>query len=100
MDREKAKALLPIIEAYANGETVQFLDGERWREGTQLDWSFPPQSYRIAPKPRTFYGITYKHTSTITTYDTEEMRDNVYAGYSNRMKEGDEKITLVEVLES
>lgn len=30
MDREKAKALLPIIQAFAEGKTVQTKNGARW----------------------------------------------------------------------
>ena len=32
MTREQAKELLPIIQAFAEGKTVQFLDGGKWAD--------------------------------------------------------------------
>lgn len=97
MNREKAKALLPIIEAYANGETIQLLypDGKWYDIGTDAitDWSCFVDEYRIKPKPRTFYGIVYEDGS-INAVPTEKERDELFFNPRSRRK-----ITLVEVLE-
>ena len=54
MNRERAKELLPIIQAYANGETIQskFADHD-WRT---VDLALHmPDEYRIKPKPREWW---------------------------------------------
>ena len=50
MNRERAKELLPVITAFANGETVQFYNGFIWvDDGGYLNFYECP--YRIKPKP-------------------------------------------------
>ena len=103
MNREKAKALLPIIEAFANGETIQLLypNGKWYDIGTEdkLDFSCFVDEYRIKPKPRTFYGIIYRNGS-ITLFSSETRRDEIWeiVGDIFRSKNGEAKITLVEAL--
>ena len=56
MTREQAKELLPIIQAYAEGEIIQyknFLD--EWtdiKENEGLSFICPPSDYRIKPQPK------------------------------------------------
>lgn len=58
MTREKCKAMLPIIEAFANGETVEFYDslnikdGKRghWRTADNIGFGARIESYRIVKK--------------------------------------------------
>ena len=55
MTRERAKELLPIIQAYADGKDVQFkstTDGE-WYCDSKPDWT-RGLIYRIKPEPRVF----------------------------------------------
>lgn len=52
MTRENAKRLLPIIQAYAEGKTVEHcspVDG-RWWAVDDPHFDSPPKSYRIAPE--------------------------------------------------
>lgn len=52
MTRENAKQLLPIIQAYAEGKTVEHysaVDG-RWWAVDDPHFDSPPKSYRIAPE--------------------------------------------------
>ena len=53
MTREEAKELLPLIQGYAEGKTIQFLkiDGT-WRDMTEPNFSSPANSYRIKPEPK------------------------------------------------
>lgn len=55
MDREQAKELLPIIQAFAEGKTVQTIDknGE-WINCSCINFEFnsSPNSYRIKPEPK------------------------------------------------
>ncbi len=69
MNRERAKELLPIIQAFADGEDVQFRpyqynpdieDVPNWSdlpEQEELMITFPADDYeyRIKPKPREFW---------------------------------------------
>ena len=56
MTREQAKELLPIIQAYAEGEIIQyknFLDEwEDIKENEGLSFICPPSDYRIKPDPK------------------------------------------------
>ena len=71
MDRNRAKELLPIIEAYANGDVIQFrlpeadwlddawTDDDEFLEDDDIDIE-----YRIKPKPREFFVCS--------SYDNQE----------------------------
>jgi len=60
MNRERCKELLPILEAFANGEDIQFHDGDDWfdigKEGLDAEsLDDDGLEYRIKPKPREFW---------------------------------------------
>lgn len=52
MTREEAKELLPIIQAFAEGKTVEYLNNKKWKEGDDLSFWLRPQNYRIKPEPK------------------------------------------------
>ena len=52
MTREEAKELLPIIQAYAEGKTIQFLDGGKWLDVYETDFHESTYKYRIKPEPK------------------------------------------------
>lgn len=59
MNRQQAKELLPIIEAFAAGEIIQVKGPDnRWydsdRKDCKLKFDSDPQMYRIKPKYRPF----------------------------------------------
>ena len=56
MTRKEAKEMLPIIQAYAEGKTIQFLDVGKWLDVCETDFYQSPGKYRIKPeqKYRTF----------------------------------------------
>ena len=55
MTREEAKELLPIIQAYAEGEKIEMLDFKgRWVKMTNPDFTLSPENYRIKPEYRPF----------------------------------------------
>lgn len=62
MTREQCKAALPILQAWANGETVQGRTGhDGWIELDTVDAEYlldHPEDYRIKPKPRKFSIIS------------------------------------------
>ena len=54
MNRKRAKELLPIIQAYANGEDIQIKASDKWL--TWDSYSFTGiGEYRIKPSPREFW---------------------------------------------
>ena len=52
MTKEEAKELLPIIQAWAEGKTIQFLDGGKWADVYETDFYQSPGKYRIKPEPK------------------------------------------------
>lgn len=53
MNREQAKELLPIIQAFAEGKTVQFKNSfEDWIDCDNIMLNRPPKDYRIKSEPK------------------------------------------------
>ena len=60
MNRERARQLLPVIQAFADGEDIQFHDGDDWsdigKEGFDAEsMDDGGLEYRIKPKAREFW---------------------------------------------
>lgn len=55
MNAQNARQYMPLVQALANGLTIQFNDGGDWVDVDNLNTdSYDPDEYRIKPKPRTF----------------------------------------------
>ena len=52
MTREEAKELLPIMQAYAEGKTIQFLNRDKWVDVHETDFYQSSDKYRIKPEPQ------------------------------------------------
>ena len=52
MTREEAKEMLPIIQAWAEGKTIQVKEKGRWVELCIDDFTRSPDRYRIKPEPK------------------------------------------------
>lgn len=53
MTREEAKQLLPIIQAFADGNTIEFLNARNmWEELEDVLFCREPKYYRIKPEPK------------------------------------------------
>lgn len=79
MTRERAKELLPVIQAYAEGKNVQVsVDGHTWNDVSSADARFElnvPSQYRIKPEPRVFLAALYDQTGLSCVgglFDTKE----------------------------
>lgn len=74
MTRDEAKQFLPIIQAYADGETIQVKghDG-KWFDNDQINFTSKPNTYRIKPKPQVIYVNVYPANTGGYSYDTREM---------------------------
>lgn len=52
MTRENAKDLLPIIQAFAEGKTIEFRNSLGvWIDCDGVMFNWPPKDYRIKPEP-------------------------------------------------
>jgi len=54
MTPERAKELLPIIQAYAEGKTIQIKFGNSWIRCVETNFD-DYSEYRIAPEPKVIY---------------------------------------------
>lgn len=52
MTREEAKKLIPIIQAFADGKTIEFFKQGEWYELNDPDFMWSAYKYRIKPKPK------------------------------------------------
>ena len=53
MNRQQAKELLPIIQAFAEGKTIQVQEDIDWCYlGNNADFNLSPQRYRIKTEPK------------------------------------------------
>lgn len=53
MTREEAKELLPIMQAFAEGKTIEMYDMLLgWTEDDKPIFKAPPTNYRIKPEPK------------------------------------------------
>lgn len=53
MNREQAKELLPIIQAFAEGGPIELKDSYgKWIESDLLAFDLPFKNYRIKPEPK------------------------------------------------
>ena len=75
MDAVKAKQLLSVITALANGEKVQYFhtDIQQWRDEPELDFCEEVEKYRVKPKPLELWvGIYEGSSNSSCTFDTKE----------------------------
>ena len=52
MTREEAKELIPIIQAFADGKTIEFFKQGEWIELNNPDFMWSADKYRIKPEPK------------------------------------------------
>jgi len=86
MNREAARKLLPVIEAYADGKAIQYLNsGGIWCDGDKDDSGergyefYSPERYRIKPEPEVIYVNKYRSGSTVHYQSKEEATKSVFA---------------------
>lgn len=52
MIKEQAKALLPFIQAFSEGKTIQFKSNGKWVDLDSASFMLTPERYRIKPEPK------------------------------------------------
>ena len=61
MNKENAKDYLPLVQALADGKTIQWLDYEnRWADTNALSAEWPAEKYRIKPEPKEIFVVIDK----------------------------------------
>ena len=73
MNAQNAREYLPLVQALANGLTIQEDIGKGgWKDFKETHFDMRPEFYRIKPEPRTFEIMRSKSTGEICsaiTYD-------------------------------
>lgn len=78
MNVEKAKALLPIITAFAEGKTIQLkYSKDEWCEALSPDWTADADRYRVKPAPREFGIILRKDGTMVCAVQTAALNVEV-----------------------
>jgi len=87
MNKENAHLFLPLVQAFAEGKTIQYA-GINWEDIEELVFSEydKPKDFRIKPEPRTFIILRNKYSGAVE-------RDMKY------VPESWERITVQEVLQ-
>ena len=57
MTRKEVREMLPIMQAYAEGKAVQFLNGDKWVDVYEIDFCESADKYRIKPEPEPKYRL-------------------------------------------
>ena len=52
MTKKDAHLFLPLVQALADGKTLQIEVGNAWNDLDEPSFTRPPQDYRIKPEPR------------------------------------------------
>lgn len=91
MTREVAKELLPIIQAFAEGKTIQQKVGyeETWVDVNLPSWEEIPSNYRIKPEPK------YRPFQTQEEYWDEAPKHNKASWVKHKTRELSKHITKI-----
>lgn len=75
MNREQAKALLPIITAFAEGKTIQCrghtVGCREWKDVDNPSFGYTPDMYRIKPEPMECWVNVYEDGTLGKSWPTE-----------------------------
>ena len=59
--KTRMEAFGPLLQAAADGKTIQYrrFDSEPWEDGSALNFSAPPQCYRVKPEVQAVQSRRY-----------------------------------------
>lgn len=95
MKQSEAKDFLPMIQAFAEGKTIQAKNGDRWADLMDPYFSRPVADYRIKPEPRTFYAVEWSDFPVPSIADDLEDAKRVMSKHTTAVR----LLTLREVLD-
>ena len=92
MNAENAHEYLPLVQALADGKTLQYKHSSKgWTDCNELYFDVMLECYRIKPEPRTFDVWRNEKTKRVLTVEDED--------YGKDIKFPEwERITVMEVL--
>lgn len=64
MNKDNAKEFLPLVQALAEGKTIQYKHegyDKEWRDYRNPSFHHPASYYRIKPEPRSIYIVEVLH---------------------------------------
>ena len=73
MTKETAKDYLPLVQALAEGKTIQVRyhgKAESWQDKTDPNWMHSPECYRIKPDPRRWWLVAFGVTQPLQVWTT------------------------------
>jgi hypothetical protein len=93
MNKENAHEYLPLVQALADGKTLQYKHSSKgWTDCNELYFDVMLECYRIKPEPRTFdVWINKKTKKEIVVEDGDSDIDEIFFEW--------ERITVMEALE-
>lgn len=57
MNKDNAKQFLPLVQAMAEGKTIQLNLGYEWKDSPELVFDGAPAIYRIKPERRSMVAV-------------------------------------------
>lgn len=61
MNKNTAKDYLPLVQALADGKTIQLQSGNSWLDIEETKFNYDPSEYRIKPEPREKWFNRYEN---------------------------------------
>ena len=81
MNKDNAHLYLPLVQALAEGKTIQFKSqfDNKWEDLHSVQFNYTPDQYRIKPEPikQEFYYVRHKTSS------NTPQNEHVMYGYNN-----------------
>ena len=91
MNRDNAHLYLPLVQALAEGKTIQLVDDGRWSDCGNLEFIYPADQYRIKPEPKTAWYRVAESTLGLMLCDNE--RDESLIEHNPGFKRWFERVT-------
>ena len=90
MNRERARSLLPIIQAFADGKDIQV----RPRTIEKLEWSTNPpdpgffngDEYRIKPEPKELWVMVYNNKTSTPSFSSSYQSEKDATDYMQALQ--------------
>lgn len=71
MNKDNAHLYLPLVQALADGKTIQYKSpyNDKWEDKTSVQFDSSPDQYRIKPEPikQEFYYVRSNNTANLPT---------------------------------
>ena len=73
MTKETARDYLPLVQALAEGKTIQMRgdNDQEWEDSAKPDWTLHAHLYRIKPEPRRWWIVEQGRYATAYAYPDE-----------------------------